>query len=281
MATLFMMPRDADPLDTVPMEQARGSSSSPHAVGIGDHAGHRPPLLVFPPHLREDNRKSPFVRDTQMQACQVFSELDEVAIRLEQLYLAREALREAVNQAHLQRVRLTPNHPSVFAGLEMWGWLVGALREQLRALGWFAHEKSNYPLTIHSTLNLAIAVASGDSNVGNPLGLPSNRSKKGKNTVDAVEQNRQFDMFAELLPEPEQLPESGSHDTWILLHHTDPAKKEIRMELSRPSGIGKGGKISSWSERIMLGSIDLDDDFTEITHPSGPDIDIEIRRKNT
>ena len=53
------------------------------------------------------------------------------------------------------------------------------------------------------------------------------------------------------------------------------------MELSRPSGIGKGGKISSWSERIMLGSIDLDDDFAEIRPPSGPDINIEIRRKNS
>lgn len=215
-----------------------------------------------------------------MQACQVFSALDEVAFRLERLDLSREALREAVNQAHLQRVRLTPNHPSIFAGLEMWGWLVGALRDQLRTLGWFAHEKANYPLTVHSTLNLAIAVASGDANVGNPLGVPSNRSKKGKNTVVAVEQNCQFDMFADLLPEPEELPESESHDTWILLHHTDPAKKEIRMELSRPSGIDKGGKINSWFERIMLGSIDLDDDFTVITPPSGPDIDIEIRRKS-
>ncbi|VDL20731.1 hypothetical protein BANRA_00002 [Pseudomonas aeruginosa] len=61
-----------------------------------------------------------------MQACQVFSDQDEIAARLEQLSLEREPLREAINQAHLQRVRLTPNHPSIFPGLEMWGWLVGA-----------------------------------------------------------------------------------------------------------------------------------------------------------
>ena len=160
-----------------------------------------------------------------MQACQVFSDQDEIAARLEQLSLEREPLREAINQAHLQRVRLTPNHPSIFPGLEMWGWLVGAVRDQLRPLGWVAHEQSNYPLTVHSALNLAIAVASGDSYVGNLLGMPSSRSRKGKNTVDAVERNCQFDMFDDLLPDPEELPESGPHETWILLHHTDTVKK--------------------------------------------------------
>jgi len=215
-----------------------------------------------------------------MQACQVFSDQDEVAARLEQLSLEREPLHEAVNQAHLQRVRLTPNHPSIFHGLEMWGWMVKAVRDQLRPLEWVAHEKSNYPLTIHSTLNLAIAVASGDSFVGNPLGMPSSRSRKGKNTVDAVEQNGQFDMFSELLPVPEELTESGPHETWVLLHHTDTVKKEIRIELSRPSGIDKGGKINFWSERIMLGAIAIDDDLFEVAPPSGPEIDIEIRRKS-
>jgi hypothetical protein len=214
-----------------------------------------------------------------MQACQVFSDQDAVTTRLELLSLERDALREAVNQAHLQRARLTPNHPKIFSGLEMWGWMVKAVRDQLRPLGWVAHETSNYPLTFHPVHNLAIAIASGDSHVGNPFGRPSSRSRKGKNTVHAVEQNCQFDMFADLLPEPEELPDIGAHETWVLLHHTDILKKEIRIELSRPSGMGKGNKIISWSERIMLGSISLDDDFFEVTPPSGPDIDIEIRRK--
>lgn len=216
-----------------------------------------------------------------MQACQIVSSQDEVTARLQQLSLEREPLVEAVNQAHLQRVRLTSNHPSIFPGLEMWGWTVGATRDQLRPLGWVAHEKSNYPLTVHTELNLAVAVASGDSYVGNPLGMPSSRSRKGKNTVYAVEQNCQFDMFADLLPEPEELAELSAYETWILLHHTDTVKKEIRIELSRPSGMGKGGKVNFWSERIMLGTISLDDDLIEVALPSGPDIDIEIRRKSS
>lgn len=215
-----------------------------------------------------------------MQACQVFSESDEIDARLEQMCLSRGALRESVNQAHLQRVRLTPNHPSIFPGLEMWGWMVGALRERLRPSGWYSHEKANYPLTVHADLGLAIAIASGDANVGVPTAAPSNKSKKGKNTVDAVQQNCQLDMFEELIPTSDFAPPIDSYDTWILLHHTDQSKREIRLELSRPSSIDSSGKINSWFERIMLGSIDIDDDSVDLILPTGPDIDFHVPRKS-
>ncbi|NMX33148.1 MULTISPECIES: hypothetical protein [Pseudomonas] len=215
-----------------------------------------------------------------MQACQIFSDADDVGYRLGQLSTSLEAFREAINQGHLHRVRLTPNHPLIFPGLEMWGWIVGSLRDQLRGLGWVAHEKATYPVTVHPYLNLAISVASGDANVGNPFASPSTRSKKGKHTVEAVEQNCQLDMFADLMPEPSHYSENEGYDTWVLLHHTDHLKNEIRFELSRPSSIDKSGKINAWFERILLGSIDLDDDFAVITPPGGPDIEIDIRRKN-
>lgn len=216
-----------------------------------------------------------------MQACQIFNDLEDVAYRLGQLRMTPEAVREAVYQGHLHRVRLTPNHPTIFPGMEMWGWIVGSLRDQLRTLGWVAHEKANYPVTVHQDLKLAIAVASADAGVGNPFCIPTNRSKKGKNTVDAIEQNCQLDMFADLIPEPTRFAEYDGYETWILLHYTDHANNEIRLELSRPSSIDQSGKINAWSERILLGTIDLDDDFAAITSDSGPDIDIDIRRKNT
>ncbi len=88
-------------------------------------------------------------------------------------------------------------------------------------------------------------------------------------------------MFDDLLPDPEELPESGPHETWILLHHTDTVKKEIRISSHVHREWVKGGKINFWSERIMLGTLALDDDFFEVTSPGGPDIDIEIRRKSS
>lgn len=201
----------------------------------------------------------------------------DVASRLEELALKESALREAIYQAHLHRVRLTANHPRIFPGLEMWGWAVASLREQLRPLGWVRVDAGNFPLTVNEELGLAIAVASGDEATGNAEAHPSNRSRKGRNTIDAIETNQQFDMFAECLPKTKE--DAAGHDTWVLLHYTDNTKKEIRIELSRPSDIGDDGRICAWSERILLGSISFDGDIGDILPPSGPDIDIEIRRK--
>ena len=199
----------------------------------------------------------------------------DVANRLDQLGLNEAVLREAVNQGHLQRTRLTANHPIIYHGLNMWGEIVAALREQLRPLDWEREDIGSYALTVNEDLKLAITVASGDEGTGNPDAHPTNRSRKGRNTVDAIEANRQFELF-EMMPPP--ATEEGKQ-TWVLMHHTDVARGEIRVELSLPSGIGKDGKINGWAERIILNSIPFDDVLVEIYPPSGPDIDFEIQRK--
>lgn len=206
----------------------------------------------------------------------LFENFDEIASRLKQLGVIDTKLREAVYQGHLQRTRLTLNHPTIYHGLNMWGEIVAGLREQLRPFNWTRQEVGGYALTVHEELGLAIMVASGDEATGKSSAHPCNRSKKGRNTVDAIEANRQLEMF-EKLPETEE--DTGGKQTWVLLHHTDIVCGEIRLELSRPSNIGKDGKISEWAERIILGSIPFDDELVEIYPPSGPDIEIDIRRK--
>jgi len=212
-----------------------------------------------------------------MNATVLFENTDEIASRLDQLEVNEVALREAVYQGHLQRTRLTLNHPTIYHGLNMWGEIVAALREQLRPLGWTRQEVGSYALTVHEERGLAITVASGDEATGNPSAHPCNRSKKGRNTVEAIEANRQLELFEKLPPDIQD--EADGKQTWVLMHHTDTVRGEIRLELSRPSSIGKDGKISEWSERIILGSIPFDDDLVEIYPPSGPDIEIDIRRK--
>lgn len=212
-----------------------------------------------------------------MSAIVLFENTDEIASRLDQLEVNEVALREAVYQGHLQRTRLTLNHPTIYHGLNMWGEIVAALREQLRPLGWTRQEVGSYALTVHEERGLAITVASGDEATGNPSAHPCNRSKKGRNTVEAIEANRQLELFEKLPPDIQD--EADGKQTWVLMHHTDTVRGEIRLELSRPSSIGKDGKISEWSERIILGSIPFDDDLVEIYPPSGPDIEIDIRRK--
>ena len=206
----------------------------------------------------------------------LFDDHQAIAIRLQQLGLEESALREAVNQGHLQRSRLTLNHPVIYHGLHMWGEIVGALREQLRPLQWEREDVGSYALTVHDELKLAIAVASGDEGTGNPDAHPSNRSRKGRNTVEAIEANRQLELFERL---PTKLDTEEGKQTWVLMHHTDAAKGEIRLEISRPSRIGSDGKITAWAERIILSSIEFDDVLPEILPPSEPDIDIEIQRR--
>lgn len=212
-----------------------------------------------------------------MNAIVLYDNADQIASRLEQLGLNEQVLHEAIWQGHLHRARLTENHPANFHGLVMWGDSVAALRDQTRPMGWIRKDVGSYALTEHEDLGLAITVASGDESTGVWYLQPTNRSKKGRNTVEAVEANQQLQLF-DLLP-IEQQGGVDDNQTWVLLHHTDYQLGEIRMELSRPTAIGSDGKISEWSERIILGSIPLDGDQVEIEPPSGPDIEITVRRK--
>lgn len=212
-----------------------------------------------------------------MSAIVLFDNVDAIAKRLARLGLHEAALREAVYQGHLQRTRITLNHPSIYHGLNMWGEVVAALRDQLRPDGWTRQEFGSFALTVHEEFKLAIIVASGDEGTGNPSAHPFNRSRKGRNTVEAIEANRQLELFESLPPEVQQ--EEEGKQTWVLMHHTDTGRGEIRLEMSRPSSMGKDGKITEWAERIILSTIPFEDDLVEIYPPSGPDIEIDVRRK--
>lgn len=212
-----------------------------------------------------------------MSAIVLHADTAKITSRLEQLGVNEQALHESIWQGHLRRATLTENHPLIYRGLVMWGDSLAALRDQLRPLGWTRKDMGSYALTVHEELGLAITVASGDEATGVPYLQPTNRSRKGRNTVDAVEANQQLDLFDDLTVE-----QKGGFDesqTWILLHYTDSHIGEIRIELSRPTAIDSDGKISDWSERIILDSIPLEDDLLEIESPCDPDIEIIVRRK--
>ena len=210
-----------------------------------------------------------------MSQTQVFEIPQDVDVRLAQLGLGQSLLSDVLLQANLYRVRLTAHHPRLYRYQVMSGETVAALRDQLIPLGWNKSDDGNYELTVNDEGNIAIAVASGDEGTGNPRRTPSNRSPKGRHTVDAIAVNRQADLFADLLP-PAKVLET-TVDTWVLLHCVKADK--IEAELSRPNEIGEDGKIISWSERILLPAIPLDAESMTITPPQLPDIDISISRK--
>lgn len=205
----------------------------------------------------------------------VWNSESDTQTRLEQLGLNEDALYEAVKNGCLTRKRFTDNHPRISIGIAIWAEIVARLREILIPLGWEKSDKSNYELVINQSLNIAIAVATGDEFTGSRQATPSNKCPKGTNTIDAVSTNNQIDMFAEYLLAPTINKENFS--TWILLHYY--SADEIRLELSLPSEIGADGRIKGWKERIILKPISLDDVPVSFPSVEMQDIEIDVRRK--
>jgi hypothetical protein len=199
----------------------------------------------------------------------------QVEARLAELGLDYTLLIEALRQANLYRARLTAHHPRLYRYQVMSAETVAALRDLLIPRGWDKLDEGNYELTVNEDHSLAVAVASGDEGTGNSKRTPSNKSPKGRHTVEAVAANRQADLFAELLPPT--TPKIEKADTWVLLHNVK--SDRIEAELSRPNEIDEDGKIVSWSERILLGAIPLDGETVTINPPQLPDVDISISRK--
>jgi hypothetical protein len=211
-----------------------------------------------------------------MSVTRIVDAQQDVDARLAELRLDQSIISEALRQANLHWVRKTDHHPRLYRHQIMWGETVAALRDLLAPMGWRKSDEGNYELTVNSAGDLAIVIASGDSGTANPNRTPSNKSPKGRHTVDAVAANRQSDMFAELLPVEPSFERSIS--TWVLLHHRSANK--IHVELSKPNEIDKDGMIISWSERLLLSDIPLDGETITVTPPQLPDINIEISRKS-
>lgn len=212
-----------------------------------------------------------------MQSAKIVHGPTDVAVRLAELGLKEELLYEALRQANLYRVRTTSHHPRLYRYQVMTAETIAALRDLLVPEGWQKLDEGQYELTLHPSGTMAIAVASGDDNVAQVERTPSNKSPKGRHTIAAVESNRQADMFADLLP-VKDLSTEVVRDTWVLLHRV--TKDGIHSELSRPTEISDDGMIAFWSERILLGTIELDGDPIQINPPEQPDIDIFISKKS-
>lgn len=212
-----------------------------------------------------------------MLATVIFHEPADVDGRLDSLQLDRQVLIDSLIQANMYRVRLTPHHPNLYRHAALTCETVAALRDFLVPRGWVKQDEGNYELVVNPGLSLAIAVASGDAGTGNKDRAPSNKSEKGPRTVKAVDDNRTADLFPETLPPVED--EGRSLDTWILLHRLE--GEEIRLELSRPNGYDSTERfVTSWSERIVLGPIELDGDSTQLPIQQLPDVDFVVSRKS-
>ena len=207
----------------------------------------------------------------------------EVQGRLAQLGIDPEALAQVIKRGYVAFTLCTVNDPPLYPGFSAWAQTVRALREYLVPQGWRRCDENNYSLVINPTEDMAIAVATGDDGTGRVDAVPTTKSSKGPSTVEAVVANQTQLTFA--FDEPEALAADegdepvGERMTWLLLVHR--GEGEVRSELSLPLSMGTDGRIETWQERIILGSMPTDPTEIDITPPNPvmPDIEVDVKRR--
>ncbi len=212
----------------------------------------------------------------------------EVANRLNQLGLAESQLLDAATRGLASRFSCTPHHPPMAPGFYGWSETVRGLRDVLIPLGWTRDDAGLLSLVVSPDGKIAVAVATGDEDTGDPEGCPCTKSSKGTMTKHVVEENAfQLHLFEdqEALKTPEQITLVRSRMTYWLLIHIDRNTLTLRTELSAPVFMGIDGKLAGWDERIILGEIPFDSEPTvsDFDQGDGPNTgvsdDIEVKRR--
>lgn len=201
-----------------------------------------------------------------------------VALRIEQLGLTPGILMDVVKHYARTVISMTDDHPSWCTGIAPAGEAVFAFRQLTRPLGWSREEHRGFALTIHPNSLLAVNIAKGDLNTGNPKSEPTSHSEKGICTEEAVAGNQLSFDFAD---EEEDADGLACRPTWYLLIRV--TEKAVKYEFSLPVGLSDDKHISKWAERLVFTDIpllDLSKHETDETPESTSDIAPIITRKN-
>lgn len=203
---------------------------------------------------------------------------DDARWRLGSLGLTVDDIHTVVLQAHADALACTALDAVSAAGYIRWTRTNRYLGERLLPIGWTRRDPRGLPQTIHPSGQTGIVATTGDAATGVPAGQPSTKYPKGIAIEEAVNSTaRQLNLFEEDLPDGER--DDAGVMLWILLYHV--ADGEIRLELSLPVTISNG-MIDSWSERIIIPAVPLNDDdllFRRPTDDGEGDLDIAVERR--
>ncbi|KWE17104.1 hypothetical protein WU00_30635 [Burkholderia stagnalis] len=204
--------------------------------------------------------------------------------------LSAALLREANEHGYRARIEATELHAPTAAGTLHWHAVLYQVRLALAALGWNPLDQQNCPFIVSPDRQVAIAVMTGDADTGLEMGSPTNQASKGKVLREAVDRNRQLEMF-DPATDPATVASlaksKGATQLWILLYHVAvgvDGKPELRAELSSPLRFARK-KIVEWSERLILEAIRPESEpFMDQDSPTGPieptgPIDVPVERR--
>jgi hypothetical protein len=199
------------------------------------------------------------------------------------LGLRESVLRQALLAGASRAAECTVNHPASAAGFYSWADTFAALAEMLILEGWTKTEVRNLPVLLSPDNSVGLIVSTGDDHTGKATWEPAKKTT-GPQTVEFVKNNRIRQLQIPGLAHNAMYGTSPEYDwdTWVLLFYRDVGRQELRAELSRPVGFNGDLKAGHWAERLMLEPISLDPEVaitTEVSEQSGPDIEVEVTRK--
>ncbi len=191
---------------------------------------------------------------------QVLTDEADVQSRVEQLLGITVGHLARVTQAAAGgRSSATRFHPSSTPGSNMYSEGTAALRRELvNESGWDFDEANQQPRTFNDDRRITVIVQSGDEMTGiDGPRAPRSKHGKGQATRQKVDVNTQLPLFD--VAAPEGLANDSTLHTWVLLMAE--VDGELRAELSRPNGMDGAGRVSDWTERLLLPVTPLGGDF--------------------
>jgi hypothetical protein len=188
----------------------------------------------------------------------------QVETRLQELHpdLTAILFRDAIMGGLGGRNETTRASAPTAAGVQQWLKTVEDLRTLLATGRWHIHEQQNCPFISSPDRAISIVVMTGNAETGkNGFEDPTNQAEKGAVAESFIQKNNQLELFNR---ESFKLAKDNQKETqvWALLYHYDKTLKEVRFELSLPTGFDNK-KIIEWGERLILGCIPNNpNDFT-------------------
>lgn len=194
--------------------------------------------------------------------------------RLSALNLISKNIESAGIAAAMVKLNATGNNTKSGPGIAEWDTFNKILRDFCCGVHWTKYQEHGIEGIISSDKRIRIIPSSGDAATGNPNQPASNKNPKGIKTVELVENVIQGSLFNGF---PNQ-SDDDKIETYVLLYHY--SNNKIKLELSKPSFIRKG-KITAWSERIILDTVEFDKVNLTTNNDMEPEdeIDIPVLRK--
>lgn len=194
--------------------------------------------------------------DATLRRANVVDDPAQAEARLRELHsdLTLTLLRDAIVGGLRGRNEVTHASAPTAAGVQQWLKTVEDLRTLLATVQWHIHQEQNCPFISSPDRAVSIVVMTGNSETGKKgFEDPTNQAEKGIVAESFVQNNNQLELFNRTSI---RLAKRNGRETqvWALLYHYDKSVKEVRYELSLPTGFGNK-KITEWGERIVLGSI--------------------------